>query len=744
MISTYYHEYKELGLNVIPIEWDIKNKQPVSHRAWGDGKSMELFKKHNAIMVSTSAPIHCLDFDLKNTKDTNLYFKWFNQIANQNPDLLDKLYIEKTRNAGYHVWLNYPVDLHKLSLADSDQGAEVIALYAGGPLVYTYPTPGYDIVSGSMQDLQPLTQDEFNLLIETSQYFNEYKPKYDPALKAISYPPGMEKFCIDFDKNISDETWISILAESDLCPLQNYRYNKKDKFVAFKRKGSTSDAISAKVYFHSKRVMIFSASLHDYPNWHNKHDYPVWCLPPSFLLFYKNNRDWNATFEQMQMIADSQGIEITQQQYAGEFPIQVFPAAIRRSILEVAAARSLAPEFLATSALWTVSSMAGTHYTSDFNGDAKNILFCLLIAPVSVGKTPAYKSMCETPLQKIQEQADRSYTDSLKDWEIKKAAAEKNFTEKKPRRFIPFAVDGTTEGYVALSMDQPNGIGVYHDEAETIFNAGSFKGTNDAISFFTQCFSGGRYTQVRADRDKERVVPNLNINLMMGTQPSRLGNIFTEDRLSQGFASRFIMVESDYIELNTDIDPFIKNKEMCEEWVDLISTLYAGGQRYNGGEIQPIQIKFNADAKDLYRKHYKAGLQDANKRIMSKAEQYIIGTEAKMSTYFPRLVQILAIITNPIHPVITKQMVEDAHTLYKYFAKSTINIISKLTAQVETGLPAHLETLYQALPDRFEKKDTIEVCTRLNLDPRKFETAYRRKDFKALFRRVEHGLYQKI
>ena len=49
----------------------------------------------------------------------------------------------------------------------------------------------------------------------------------------------------------------------------------------------------------------------------------------------------------------------------------------------------------------------------------------------------------------------------------------KQFTKPKPKRFIPFAVDGTTEGYIGLCQDQSSGIGVYHDEAETILNAGS-------------------------------------------------------------------------------------------------------------------------------------------------------------------------------------------------------------------------------------------------------------------------------
>lgn len=746
MVSSYYNSYKELGLSVIPIEWNTEKKEPVSHRFWGDGKSLELYAKHNAIMIKTTSPVHCLDFDIKNTKDKNLYFKWFNQVSNQMPDLINKLYIEKTRNAGYHVWIKYSQDLKKLSLADNDKGAEVIALYAGGPLVYTYPTPGYDIVAGSMEDLQELTDQEFQYIISTSQYFNEYNPTYDPSLKAISYPVGMERFCTEFDAKISDDTWFKILKDISLIPLPDYKYNVRDKFVAFKRMGSESPGISAKVYFHSKRVLIFSASLHTFPNWHNKHEYPVWSLPPSFVLFYQNNRDWSLAFQQMQMIADSEGIDCAEiETYKGEFPLKVFPYNIRNSILEVATARSLAPEFLATAALWTVSSLAGTHYCSDFGGDSKNILFCLLIAPVSVGKTPAYKSMCETPLKSIQESADKNYKQEIKEWEKRKAESDKErFTDKKPRPFVPFAVDGTTEGYVALSLDQPNGIGVYHDEAETIFNAGSFKGTNDAISFFTQCFSGGRFTQIRADRDKERIVPNLNINLMMGTQPGRLSNIFTEDRLTSGFASRFIMVESDYMELNTEVDPFSANKEMCSDWVNLVSTLYNSGKLYNQGETPQIKIRFTDEGKDTYRKLYKANLKEANQRILNKSEQYIIGTEAKMSAYFPRLTQILAILHNPNTPEITSKIVDDSYILYKYFAKSTINIISKLSSEIDTGLPSQLDLLYQALPETFETKDAINVCTRLNLDPRKFEISIRRKDFKVLFRRVSHGVYQKL
>jgi hypothetical protein len=725
MIQQYISEYRDLGISVVPIEWDVEKKQPVSHRLWsGDATYLNDLPKHNAMMIKTDGCFACLDFDIKNTERKTIFSEWKAIVLNQQPDLWNKLYIEKTRNSGYHVWLNYPKLEKKLSLADSDKGSEVIALYAKGPLVYTFPTPGYSIESGSMEDIQELTHNEFEYIINTSQAFNEYSPDYDPNKKAISYPKKQEAFLSEFDKLLPDDAWVELLSQIGLVKIDNYKYGKKDKFVAFRRIGSASDAISAKVYFKTKRVLIFSASLHDYPNWHNKHNYPVWSLPPSFVLFYKNKRDWDAAITEIKTISESIGLDINVKP-ASSYPLHVFPEIISKSILDVSQARSLAPEFVATAGLWTISSLAGTMYHSDFNSEGKNILFCIMIAPVSVGKTPAFKVMCETPLQKSHEQLDKRYNELLDEWQKKKSQAQENkqpFNEKKPFRYIPIAVDGTTEGYIHKSMQQPNGIGVYQDEAETILNAGNFKSTNDAISFFTQAFTGGRVAQIRADETKERVVPNLNMNLLMGTQPIRLKNIFTEDRLSSGFASRFLMVESDYIELNEESDPFGDKKEMCNEWVEILSQLFHHGQDFNAGNTKQINIPVTPEARGVYRKYYRTLLTEANSRIQTRAESYVIGTEAKMAAYFPRLTQILAIIHDHTGPAITEDIVHKGYELYRYYAESTIRIIASLHGEIETGLPKDLELLYQ----------------------RRFDVSIRRKDFKALFVKSGQGQYRKV
>lgn len=744
MIKEYYQDYKDLGLTVIPIEWDTDKKSPVSHRLWSDKTTPKLSAKHNALEIKTDGDYACLDFDIKNTERKTIFDEFKVIVLHQRPEIWDKVFIEQTRNRGYHIWIKYANLEKKLSLAESEVGSEVIALYAKGPLVYTYPTPGYTEYHSSMADVQELTKDEFEYIISTAQLFNEYTPNYDPSLKAVNYPEGHEALLSQFDRSLPDYAWEAVLSGVGLYEIKGYKYSSKDKFKAFRRLESSSDGISAKVFYHTKRVLIFSASMHSFPNWHNKSDYPVWSLPPSFVLFYKHNRDWSKTIEEVNGIINSIGLDIkTEPTITTDFPLHVFPNAIRRSILDVCSNRSLSPSFVATAGLWTISSLAGTRYTSDFNGDSKNILFCLMIAPVSAGKTPAYKVMCETPLKESHEALDKRYAESLKEWNEKKSQADKTFTEKKPTRFIPISADGTTEGYLSKSMSQPNGIGVYCDEAETLLNSGNYKAKNDAVSFFTQAFSGGRVTQVRADESKERVVPNINLNLLMGTQPDRLQNIFSEDHLASGFASRFLMVQSDYQELNIEADPFGVRKEMCSEWCEIVRGLFYGGMDYNSGNGKQIHIRMLDSAKNIYREYHKQLLIEANTRIKSKAEKHIIGTEAKMSAYFPRLCQILAIIQDYTGPVITDSVVRDAWTLYRYYAESTIKIISSLCGEIETGLPADLELLYQTLPDEFTRAEAAAVCIRLNLKERRFETSIRRNDFRKLFIKMDHGKYRK-
>ena len=114
-----------------------------------------------------------------------------------------------------------------------------------------------------------------------------------------------------------------------------------------------------------------------------------------------------------------------------------------------------------------------------------------------------------------------------------------------------------------------------------------------------------------------------------------------------------------------------------------------------------------------------------------------------MSAYLPRLTQVIAIMNNPINPVIDYNTVELGWKLYRYYAENTVRIISNLFSTVETGIPTELDNLYHALPDEFTYQEAEIICKRVNLNEKKFRNSLRRKDFGKLFTKIEHGKYKK-
>ena len=69
MLQDIFNDYKQLGIRCIPIEWNLENKQPVSHHNWSEDKDWKVNHSHNALMIKTANNWGSFDFDIKNTKD---------------------------------------------------------------------------------------------------------------------------------------------------------------------------------------------------------------------------------------------------------------------------------------------------------------------------------------------------------------------------------------------------------------------------------------------------------------------------------------------------------------------------------------------------------------------------------------------------------------------------------------------------------------------------------------------------
>jgi hypothetical protein len=137
-------------------------------------------------------------------------------------------------------------------------------------------------------------------------------------------------------------------------------------------------------------------------------------------------------------------------------------------------------------------------------------------------------------------------------------------------------------------------------------------------------------------------------------------------------------------------------------------------------------------------------MKDGNQRRANKVEDYIMGTEAKMSAYYLRFCHLIAIMQNPMVPLINVKVAEQAWVLYRWYAESTVNILSGIYTENESGLPADLRLLVDNLPPKFTMKDVVSLCTRLNIKEARFKNAMRRQDFARMFKRVAHGSYEKM
>jgi hypothetical protein len=173
-----------------------------------------------------------------------------------------------------------------------------------------------------------------------------------------------------------------------------------------------------------------------------------------------------------------------------------------------------------------------------------------------------------------------------------------------------------------------------------------------------------------------------------------------------------------------------------------MSGLYNFGKLYNAGE-PTRQIEMTDEAVAIYRAYYRKQLQHANMRIDDKAHKAIIGLGAKMSAYTIRLTNVLAIIHNVGRPLIDATIMQHGIDLFTFFYTTAERIIMEASAEAESGLPAELGLLYEALPDQFSRAEAEAVAVKINQPPRRFEVAIRRKDFKALFRKVSQGVYAK-
>ncbi len=758
-ISTFADLF-EIGLHPIPLTWDAETKQALffpDHKTdirSKDGKPdmndisrwFSQAKNCNAAALKLYPPYFMLDFDLKNDKRTNIYSDWLNIIKGTNEDVLRKVCIEKTRSGGFHVYSKFKGTDHKKMLAVSEDKREVISVYTGGLLSFCYPTPGYELIHNDFSDIEELTQDEFDLLCSAASFFNAFTS--DDILtnekKIITYPQEYESMALQFDKECTDDIFESLLNSIDLYEVKNKRLPKGQDHLPYLRKGSTA-SYSAKVYFQSKKLLIFSGSYIDFPNFHNKinEDDTAWILTPTKIIYYRNLRDWNKTISDINALCELHDIKliatnpVTKQPVNDRlsFPYDIFPEKIQQFIY----CQSIQHEYLAGAILGALSAAIGntTQLEAMPGYNVKAILYMAIVAPPGAAKTPAVKKAF-APLEEfdnnnyvVYKEAMETYEANLAEYEKNKKKGEKPATPVFPQVLIK---DSTIEMVSSILSINSYGCCILADELSGFLNRMNQYKAGDEEQKWLELWSGASILNQRVSTGVKKVVDPF-CSIVGGIQPGVLESLSKEERQHNGFYHRFLFVypkQQDKQEWKQIVVPEPILAAFREIFITLI----------NYRQKDRVNYFMSPDANRLYKEWFDHKNLKYNKAVTDNVK----GIIAKYQDYCLRFALIIQAIDDYDcrHGSITAKSMERAIRLTEYFLGNMHKAGKLLTPETPIDkLQDIYQQLYEALPESFSTKSFIQVAVTLGIKEGSAKVFLGRQEGK-LFQKMERNVYEKM
>lgn len=252
------------------------------------------YKSANGIAVIAGVnSLCCIDFDLKNTTDKDLFERWKALI---DPEILERCYIEKTRSGGYHVFFFCDGFQYDALPAANEEGRAVIEFfYKQNKIIYTFPTPGYTEERNSLYDTGRLTRQEALILLQTAELFNCYKGKkasYTPgSFKKLEYPKDKKNLFQDFDYHVDSNELMHWFSKQTRW---KYEFNERRNEYELWHPHTSVKARSAVYFTKSNRMIVFSESQKLFPSWsaYDEKNPTPYIITPTHILYSLADQDF--------------------------------------------------------------------------------------------------------------------------------------------------------------------------------------------------------------------------------------------------------------------------------------------------------------------------------------------------------------------------------------------------------------------------------------------------------------------
>jgi hypothetical protein len=241
----------EAGLTVIP----TKDKIPTI-KSWGQDRenrpTLEQFQEMpfvGELAVLGGGGLFCIDLDTKH--DSSGICDRFMSLLNDNlKETLNKLYYEQTPSGGYHLIgrCSTPVGNLKLCVAKDKKEACIETKGEGGYFVVA-PSQGYTALFGDLANLEPITDDDLDTILNTARILTYKKPEeYRVTVKEGTTPLD------DYDSQHDSDDIIQTLLN------HGWGMDRKKGEVTYLKRPGKQKGFSASVNKIPNRLWVFSSN----------------------------------------------------------------------------------------------------------------------------------------------------------------------------------------------------------------------------------------------------------------------------------------------------------------------------------------------------------------------------------------------------------------------------------------------------------------------------------------------------
>ena len=361
------------------------------------------------------------------------------------------------------------------------------------------------------------------------------------------------------------------------------------------------------------------------------------------------------------------------------FPVDVFPDAIRKYVIEGAESHNVPPDMIALPLLGFASGVIGNTIAVHVKPGwiERPILWIAIVGDPGSGKSHAI-DYARAPLDVLQREAWDQYQQKLTEWEeaIAEAKAKKDRTDplpEKPDLQHFFSTDATPEALASMLSMSP-GINVVRDElVGWVKSHDAYRKAGDR-QLHLSLWAG---TPMKVDRKGagSTYIPRPSVSVVGGVQPELLTELAEEANRRDGFVERILMAWP-------QARPMTWNEATIDStaaWE--VEYIFRKLRVRVMGTDSDIVLKFNSEARRVFGNWY-----NDNSRIIAETSGIASGCYAKYPGQLARIALVLHCLHHPGDTTtnISSQTVEDAIEVIEYLRQHLIRILPSFGASGST------------------------------------------------------------